>query len=128
MKRNVTISLFVGIILGAVTVYAQFQLPALNAFPDVSRNDFFYNGVEWAKNIIAGYNDGRFGPNDAVTRGQFLLVLSKYDEKLLNNSDITVLFELFCTKFSENDFSDLNKRQMFTTLCTEADGGPNMYY
>ncbi|PIC87105.1 Parasporal protein [Sporosarcina sp. P20a] len=51
-------------------------------FKDVSKANGYYNSIaKLAEHeIMAGYSDGRFGPNDPVTRGQMASILVKaYD-------------------------------------------------
>lgn len=55
--------------------------PTKNApFSDVSSTDWFEPAVAWAyeNNVIMGYNDKVFGPNDSVTREQFATILWRY--------------------------------------------------
>jgi len=50
-------------------------------FSDVQNpDDYYYVAVKWAtqNNIVSGYNDGRFGPNDNITREQLAVILNKY--------------------------------------------------
>lgn len=50
-------------------------------FSDVQNSkDYYYVAVKWAtqKDIVSGYNDGRFGPNDPITREQLAVILNKY--------------------------------------------------
>lgn len=51
-----------------------------SAFSDVTSNDWFYNGVMWAQenNIVSGYNNKTFGPNDNITREQIAVILFNY--------------------------------------------------
>ncbi len=51
------------------------------AFTDVDAgSDWFGPAVEWAagQEIVKGYSDGSFGPNDAITREQLAAVLFRY--------------------------------------------------
>lgn len=50
------------------------------AFPDVSENDWHAKAVRWAaeNGIASGYPDGRFGPDDAMTREQMAAVLYRF--------------------------------------------------
>lgn len=57
--------------------------PAVNggsAFTDVASGDWFASGVAWASanGIVTGYGDGRFGPNDPITREQMAAILYRY--------------------------------------------------
>ena len=51
-----------------------------SAFADVSGGDWFASGVAWASanGIVTGYGDGRFGPNDPITREQMAAILYRY--------------------------------------------------
>ena len=52
-----------------------------NSFSDVSAGGQYYSSaVAWAaiNNIVNGYEDGRFGPNDNVTREQIATILYRY--------------------------------------------------
>ena len=48
-------------------------------FKDVSRGNGYYKAIAAMaeKGIIRGYGDGRFGPNDPITRGQMASILVK---------------------------------------------------
>lgn len=64
-------------------LYRQAGSPNLEAdvfghlFPDVTIGSWYSNGVYWARAnaIIAGYPNGRYGPNDAITREQMATIL-----------------------------------------------------
>ncbi len=51
-----------------------------NIFPDVVADSWYEKAVVWAngKDIVSGYEDGNFGPNDPITREQFATMLYKY--------------------------------------------------
>lgn len=55
-------------------------------FPDMTRSDYFYDSVNRfaSMNIVKGYNDGRFGPHDYVTRGQAAVLLDRYDKVIVD--------------------------------------------
>lgn len=50
-------------------------------FPDVREGDWFYEAVEYCavKGYILGYNDGKFGPADAIQRQDFVVIFSRID-------------------------------------------------
>ena len=50
------------------------------AFTDVASGDWYAGGVAWASanGIVTGYGDGRFGPNDPITREQLAAILHRY--------------------------------------------------
>ena len=49
-------------------------------FKDTEPNDWFSDGLSWCveTGLFAGYPDGSFGPNDAVTREQLAVVFHRY--------------------------------------------------
>ena len=53
-------------------------------FADVAEGAWYAQGISWAagENIISGYGDGRFGPDDPVTREQLALMLFRYADTL----------------------------------------------
>lgn len=54
-------------------------------FPDVVPNDYFYDAVNRfaKKGIVTGYQSGRFGPYDYVTRGQAAVIIDRYDQQVV---------------------------------------------
>ncbi len=53
---------------------------AMSAYSDVSDGAWYADSVAWAveNGIVNGYGDGQFGPNDSVTREQFVVMLWRY--------------------------------------------------
>ncbi len=53
-----------------------------SSFSDVAPGLWYSEYVEWAaqKQIILGYGDGRFGPNDLITKEQAALIIARYAE------------------------------------------------
>ena len=49
-------------------------------FTDVSANMYYSDAVAWASSnkIVSGYGNGRFGPNDLITREQLATILYRY--------------------------------------------------
>lgn len=60
---------------------------AQSRFSDVADGAWYTQGVIWAaeNGITGGYRDGRFGPNDRITREQLAVMLFRYAQ-LLNTS------------------------------------------
>ena len=60
---------------------------AQSRFPDVADGAWYAQGIIWAaeNDIVGGYTDGRFGPNDKITREQLAVMLFRYAQ-LLNIS------------------------------------------
>lgn len=55
---------------------------AKNKFSDVKAGEWYENGVIWAQEnkIVAGYEDGTFKPNQAVSREEMAAILGRYIE------------------------------------------------
>ena len=51
-----------------------------SSFSDVKADAYYADAVAWAKenNLIAGYTDGTFKPNKAITREEFMTILFRY--------------------------------------------------
>ena len=66
----------------AQILYAMENKPESKAgsFSDVPDGAWFADAVNWASGsrLVAGYGDGRFGPNDPVTREQLIAVLYQH--------------------------------------------------
>jgi hypothetical protein len=56
-------------------------------FPDVASGSFYDSAVGEMYNlgIIKGYDNGKFGPDDAVTRGQLAVMLQRFRDNLVNS-------------------------------------------
>ena len=69
------------------TLYAIAGKPSASAktsFSDVSSSQWYAKAVAWASEngIVAGFEDGTFAPNQAVTREQMALMLYKYAKSI----------------------------------------------
>ena len=69
------------------TLYAIAGKPSVSAktsFSDVSSSQWYANAVAWASEngIVAGFEDGTFAPDQAVTREQMALMLYKYTKSI----------------------------------------------
>lgn len=49
-------------------------------FSDVKQGQYYYNAVRWAAGakVVNGYENGKFGPNDNITREQLAAILMNY--------------------------------------------------
>jgi len=49
-------------------------------FSDVVAGSWYFDAVQWAASngIVSGYSDGRFGPDDEITREQLAVILNNY--------------------------------------------------
>ncbi len=52
----------------------------VSGFSDVAADQYYSKAISWAttRNIVKGYGDGRFGPDDAITREQMATILYRY--------------------------------------------------
>ena len=52
----------------------------MSEFSDVDNEQWYGPAIRWAsaEGIVNGYDDGRFGANDAVTREQLVTILYRY--------------------------------------------------
>lgn len=66
----------------AQVLWTMADSPAAEAtqFTDVASSDWFYAAVSWCQqeNLLAGYADGSFSPNDLLSREQMVSVLHRY--------------------------------------------------
>lgn len=67
----------------AQILYAAEGKPAVtkdNQFRDVASNQWYAKAVNWAaeKKLVAGYGNGKFGPDDPVTRQQMVAIMYQY--------------------------------------------------
>ncbi|QHI72173.1 S-layer homology domain-containing protein [Aminipila terrae] len=53
---------------------------AASIFKDVANGSWYYNGISWAQanKIVEGYGNGKFGPQDNITREQMASILYRY--------------------------------------------------
>jgi hypothetical protein len=51
-----------------------------NPFSDVTAGQYYTDAVVWAaeNQIVSGYGDGKFGPNDPITREQMAVIMMNY--------------------------------------------------
>ena len=52
-------------------------------FDDVSPESYYTEAIRWAasEGVVGGYGNGKFGPNDLITREQFAVILYCYAQK-----------------------------------------------
>ncbi|MDR1158409.1 MAG: S-layer homology domain-containing protein [Oscillospiraceae bacterium] len=55
-----------------------------NPFPDVAAGEYYTDAVIWAaaEKIVLGYPNGKFGPNENVTREQLATIIHRYENAL----------------------------------------------
>ena len=82
-----SISLFsfvVGISIGAIGTSVRANLSGSGIFPDVPAGSYYDDaiGVMYEQGIITGYEDGKFKPDDPLTRGQIAVIMQRFMEKV----------------------------------------------
>ncbi len=90
----------------AVVLWRQAGSPAVNyalPYDDVAEGVWYTEGVRWATSagVALGYGNGKFGPNDPITREQLAAMLYRYEQTL--NSGLTG------DRTSLMDFNDMDK-------------------
>lgn len=95
-----------------VTVlYRQAGLPAVTdlsvTFPDVAAGQWYTDAVKWAadKKIVLGYPDGRFAPQDNITREQLAAILRRYQTFTGKTPPDTVAGRVFTDSNSISGFA-----------------------
>lgn len=60
--------------------YGEISVPDTRAFTDCDYNAYYGKYVDWAvkNNIIGGYGNGLFGPDDSITREQMAAILYRF--------------------------------------------------
>ena len=85
------------------------QAPSsIPSFNDLTAN-WYKLAIAWAKenNVVSGYSDTRFGPNDNITREQLMLILYRYAKMYgydTSNQDATA-FNAFSDKGSVSNYA-----------------------
>ena len=73
-------------------------------FADVDYNAYYGNAIKWAydSGVVLGYENGKFGPDDEITREDFVVILARYEGEIYDNSDIFEGSEQDLSKFKDN--------------------------
>ena len=98
-------------------------------FADVAQGSWYETAVGWAiKNeIVKGYGEGLFGPNDPITRQDLAVILERYMSFIgseLNVSDQWIEFadEADISSYAMNAIQTLNKLSIINGIGTNSDG------
>ncbi|MBI5413155.1 S-layer homology domain-containing protein [Candidatus Peregrinibacteria bacterium] len=125
MKNFITLlSVFlVGSLISLGIAYAIYT--PLKVFPDVNYNAYYGDSLKimQERGVISGYSNGKFGPNDAVTRAQIVTILNKYEDSLFNQAypnKTTELLNLICIGIDESKFSvNQNLQELYKQFCEQ---------
>ena len=62
-----------------------------NKFKDVYKSQYYYNAVKWAaaNGIVHGYDNGKFGPDNTITRQDVAVILRNYAQYKGKNTNVT---------------------------------------
>lgn len=82
---------------GSPIVYSE------NPFTDLEAGSYYERAVIWAaaNGVVLGYGDGRFGPNDNITREQMAAILYRYAS--LKGVDVNYYTEGVYEKYADTD-------------------------
>ncbi len=91
--------------------------------PDVVKGSYYASAVNWAvdNHIIYGYNNGKFGVGDKITREQVCTILYRY----MNSPDVSG-FEIVLSPFTDsNRISSFSKDAIVWALKNGIISGKN---
>lgn len=86
-----------------------------NTFSDVEASSWYYDAVLWANQnkIVLGYDNGKFGTNDNITREQFATILYRYANSLY--PEMNMFVSLF--PYDDSDVAEYAQTPMqFATI------------
>jgi hypothetical protein len=78
----------------AITAVAMLLLSGValadHVFPDVRDDHTHHHNIGWAhdRGVVVGFEDGRFRPNDNITRGQAATMFAQYHESTFGVEDL----------------------------------------
>lgn len=93
-----------------------------NSFSDVTSEAWYADAISWvvSRGIASGYGDGRFGPNDSITREQLVAILWRYNGSPIYGGDWS---EMGYTDTAEiSDYADM---AMMWAVATDVINGNN---
>mgnify|MGYP000471748791 CR=1 FL=1 len=126
MKKNFILTVVISaLVASGVTAFA--SGPG-EPFADVAEDAYYYDAVNQMRGIavITGYDDGNFGPDDYVTRGQVATMFYRYDDALLIDPDnsaarvsgIQNLVTLLCGGVIDPSEADEYVQDAYDEICT----------
>ena len=101
------------------TLYRIAGSPAVNGankFSDVEEGSWYYDAVIWASEngIVLGYDNGKFGTNDNITREQFATIMFRYAK--MQNPELYVDYDR--DWYSRDDVADYAVESMMFAVMT----------
>ncbi|MBP1991671.1 S-layer homology domain-containing protein [Paenibacillus eucommiae] len=116
-EDNVTRAEFVSLIIRALGLEEE-VMPAQNAFTDVGKSDWFAGiiGIATKEQIVSGFEDGTFRPNDPITREQMAVIaanaLSFADKSVALAGKFNPLLAVFEDKAAISSWAQVAAAQM----------------
>ena len=80
---------------------------SMSTFTDVANTEYYAKAVAWAEKngIVNGYGEGKFGPNDVITREQLAAIMYRYSNYKKYNTSVGEDTNIL----SYNDISELSE-------------------
>ena len=80
---------------------------SMSTFTDVANTEYYAKAVAWAEKngIVNGYGEGKFGPNDVITREQLAAIMYRYSNHKKYNTSVGEDTNIL----SYNDISELSE-------------------
>ena len=78
------------------------------AYPDVPNGQWYTNAIKWAKGwgVATGYDNGKFGPDDHITREQLATMICRYQRNVARKrTSYYASLDKFPDKNNVNDFA-----------------------
>jgi len=78
-----------------------------NPFSDVDWRESYFDAVLWAtaSKIVSGYGDGKFRPDDPITRQDFVVILMRYMNDREINIPVTLQYILFADEVNISGYA-----------------------
>mgnify|MGYP002641319981 CR=1 FL=1 len=126
MKKNFILTVVISaLVASSITAFA--SGPG-EPFADVSEDAYYYDAVDQMRGmgVMSGYDDGNFGPDDYVTRGQAATMLYRYDNSLVIDPDnsaarvsgVQNLVTLLCGGVIDFSEADEYVQDAYEEVCT----------
>lgn len=76
-------------------------------FEDVKENAYYHNAVAWASNneIVNGYSETKFGPDDATTREQLVTIMYRYASYKKYDTAQTIALDKYSDKNQISEYA-----------------------
>ncbi|OGJ55646.1 hypothetical protein A2706_00055 [Candidatus Peribacteria bacterium RIFCSPHIGHO2_01_FULL_51_35] len=95
MRRLLSVPFVIGLTVGAAGTGFSAAMLGSGVFSDVQQGAYYDEaiGEMFDAGVIKGYEDGRFGPNDYVTRGQIAVMFQRFQAFLENGGARVIVDE-----------------------------------